>query len=356
MKKLKRIVAFTILMLAVLIAFAAVFRAEVIVGFKNTLVSKLDSKPEAKSTSPATHQCDIEAAHVSDPLRYAQGKDDEEVVGMVAFRACTEAVNQFPNEGRFHFQQGRALRAMNRSEEANREFQTAASLGYESANFYLANTELEAYQQSEDEVHLENARKLLEAAIAFPPAAEQLDKITFSTDGLRHPQIIEALYNEDWDKLQSSRILVIFFLNGMQNTFNNPFNPDGDNCTANMVDVTVKYDLEHGMIGDPSNSVERLLNEGLLKAGSWGGLVILDPAMGGDREKWIAFFEGAGEREARFLAKKYGCHSYVLRRIYRGLLRYARQKRPLSEYGVALLLEGKGAEIFLTPGERITGE
>lgn len=357
MKNLKRIVLTAMLVLPVIVALDLALGAGMLVGVKRTIASRVGHGPTANLTPLATHPCDLQSAHVSDPLRYAQGKEDHEVVGVLALRACSEAVSQYPDEGRFHFQHARAMLALNRQDDANKEFQVAVSLGYQPANFYLATNELTAYNESEDEAHVENARKLLqEAAAAFPPAAEELERLTFTTDGLRHPQIIEALYNRDWSRVRDSRILVIYFLNGMQRMFNNPFNPDGDNCTANMVDVTVSYDLEHGMIGDPTNSLERIFNQGLLKAASWTGLAYLDPKLGGDPEKWIAFFEGAGEREASFLAKKYGCRSYVTRRIYKGLLLYAEQKRPLKEYGFDLLFNGKGAEVFLMPGERITGE
>lgn len=323
-------------------------------GFKEYIANRVSSA--AAPAASSAHRCDVEAAHPSDPLRHDVGKSDEQIVGIIATRACAEALTQFPNEPRFHFQQARALLAMNRGDEAMQEFNKAASLGNQPARYYLAHEELAAYKETLAQDHLENAIKLLtEAAKDFPPAAETLEQITFTTDGMRHPQIIEALYNQDFEKLQPSRILVIHFLNGMQKLLSSPLNPGGDDCLANLVDPTVNYDIERGIAGDPRNTVERLTNQGLLKLASWTGLALRDPAMGGDPEKWIAFFEAAGEREARFITRKYGCMSPVTRRIYQGAVLFMRQQRPLSEYGADLLIHGKGFEVFLTPGETITG-
>ncbi len=307
------------------------------------------------SAASSVNRCDVEAADPSDPLRHDVGKSDEQIVGLTATRACEEALAEFPDEPRFHFQYARALLAMNRGDEAMQEFSKAVSLGNQPARYYVAHEELVTYRETLDEQHLENARTLLtEAAKDFPPAAKTLEQITFTADGQRHPQVIEALYNEDFQKPQNARILMVHFLNGMQKLFSSPLNPGGDQCLV-MVDATANYDIEMGIAGDPRNSLERILNQALLKGASWAGLVVLDPALGGDPEKWIAFFEAQGEAEARKLALRYGCESPVTQRIYRGMVLFLRQKRPLSEYGADLLLHGKGLEVFLTPGETITG-
>jgi tetratricopeptide (TPR) repeat protein len=301
--------------------------------------------------------CDVEAAHIADPNRYASGKSDEEIVPIVAVRVCSEATTQFPNEARFHFQLGRALLAMKRVEEATGSFDTAASLGSQPAKFYLANDELAAYEQSESPDHLERAQQLLdEAANDFPPAAELLVRIVFTTDGLRNPQVIQALHDQDFTRLDPVRILLIFYLNGIQKEISNPFNPDGSNCTSKLADPAVLYDLEIGKVGDPRNTLERFANQALLKGVSWAGVTILDRGLGGDPDKWIAYFEAQGERDARALIQRHGCADPAspLKKVYRGLVLYAQQKRPLIEYGPDLLLHGKGLDVFLTPGETIS--
>ena len=302
------------------------------------------------------HACDVEAAHNFDPMRYAAGKQDEEIIGVMAERACREAITQFPDEPRFHFQLGRALLAMKRPEEATEALQKAVALGSQPAKYYLATFEIEAYGEMEDESHLETARKLLEeSASSFPPAAEQLDRITFTTDGFRHPQLIKALHEGDCQFLNRARILSAHYLNGFHKLLSSPWNPGGDDCPAYLVDPAINYDLEQAIAGDPRNTLERGLYKLELIGASWAGLLAIDPAMGGDPEKWAAYLEAQGERDARFLAHKYGCTSPVTKKIYKGVVQFGRAKRPLSEYGAELLFKGVGAEIFLQPGERITG-
>jgi hypothetical protein len=339
--------------LTAIVAVVAVFAYIALTSgnFKQYVASRVISTPAASSV----HRCDVEAADPSDPLRHDIGKSDEQIVGIMATRACEEALAQFPDEPRFHFQYARALQAINRGDDAMQEFNKAVSLGNQPARYYVAHEQLATYKETLAEEHLENARKLLtEAAKDYPPAATTLQQITFTTDGWRHPQVMVALYNEDFKKFENSRILMVHFLNGMQKLFSSPLNPGGNECLV-MVDATANYDIEMGIVGDPRNSVERALNQALLTGASWAGLIVLDPAMGGDPEKWMAFFEAAGEAEARKLANRYGCESPVTQRIYRGMLLFLRQKRPLSEYGADLLLHGKGLKVFLTPGETITG-
>lgn len=53
--------------------------------------------------------CDLAAAHPSDPDRVAPGVPTNQVVTHVAIPACRRAVAAQPEEGRFHYQLGRAL-------------------------------------------------------------------------------------------------------------------------------------------------------------------------------------------------------------------------------------------------------
>ena len=53
--------------------------------------------------------CDLAAAHPSDPDRVGPGVPTNEVVTHVAIPACRRAVEAHPEEGRFHYQLGRAL-------------------------------------------------------------------------------------------------------------------------------------------------------------------------------------------------------------------------------------------------------
>jgi len=55
------------------------------------------------------HDCDIEAAHPSDPDRVGEGRASGEVVTSRAIPACRRAIDEWPDVARFHYQLGRAL-------------------------------------------------------------------------------------------------------------------------------------------------------------------------------------------------------------------------------------------------------
>lgn len=59
--------------------------------------------------SEEPHSCDAAVAHNSDPDRVAPGVSSREVVVQVAIPACREAVAEYPDVARFHYQLGRAL-------------------------------------------------------------------------------------------------------------------------------------------------------------------------------------------------------------------------------------------------------
>lgn len=55
------------------------------------------------------HDCDIEAAHPSDPDRVGPGRSSDDVDTDRAIAACKRAVAEEPDVARFHYQLGRAL-------------------------------------------------------------------------------------------------------------------------------------------------------------------------------------------------------------------------------------------------------
>lgn len=55
------------------------------------------------------HECDLQAAHPSDPDRVGSAKGSREVVTHLAIPACRQAVSDYPEEARFHYQLGRAI-------------------------------------------------------------------------------------------------------------------------------------------------------------------------------------------------------------------------------------------------------
>lgn len=88
------------------------------------------------------HECDLQAAHPSDPDHVGPGRSSGEVILQKAIPACREAVASHPDEARFHYQLGRALTywADANSGDSAEGFQyvrQAAEMGYTQALFVL---------------------------------------------------------------------------------------------------------------------------------------------------------------------------------------------------------------------------
>lgn len=95
----------------------------------------VDSLAQQAALNPKApvHSCDQLAANPIDPGRAAAGVATALLRAEAAIRACQEAVRVYPQELRFQFQLGRALRQANRVEEAFHWYRTAAERGYAGA-------------------------------------------------------------------------------------------------------------------------------------------------------------------------------------------------------------------------------
>jgi hypothetical protein len=88
------------------------------------------------------HSCDVEAAHPSDPDHVGEGKSSDAVVTHRAIPACREAVREFPEEARFHYQLGRAIVYWAGANDADysegmKYLENAAAMEYTQAMFVL---------------------------------------------------------------------------------------------------------------------------------------------------------------------------------------------------------------------------
>lgn len=88
------------------------------------------------------HECDVQAAHPSDPGRVSPGRGSGEVVTHRAIPACRQAIDDYPDVARFYYQLGRALvywADANNGDTAEGvdHIQRAADMGYAQALFVL---------------------------------------------------------------------------------------------------------------------------------------------------------------------------------------------------------------------------
>jgi hypothetical protein len=307
--------------------------------------SELTLKNSADTTLP----CDLESAHPADPQRFAPGKEDHEIVPVLGVQACMEAAKQFPSTPRFQFQLGRALLAMKRTEESEAQFAAAYSAGYKQAGFYLGESKLKSYWESESLDDFEKARELLiEASGSFPPADERLTEITFDANLFAVPHIAQALYDEDYETLNRARLLTALYLRGMHDFLATEFNPENNDCPAYIVDPSITFNLDRAVEGDPRNTLEGAKYYLVIKAAEIGGKFIWDPVWKGKREKWVEYYQGLGRRDGQFIAHHQGCSSPVTARLYRNLTTFSRLQRPLSEYAEGML-RGDAKALFEKP-------
>lgn len=88
------------------------------------------------------HACDLAAASPLDPQGLGLSVENFELVPDKALAACSEAVAQFPNEPRFHYQLYRAHVAKRQFEKAGTSVKTAQALGHVRAHLGLGQLEL----------------------------------------------------------------------------------------------------------------------------------------------------------------------------------------------------------------------
>ncbi len=86
--------------------------------------------------------CDVEAAHPSDPDHVGEGRGSSEVNTSRAIQACRDAIDEYPDNPRFHYQLGRAMvyeadASGGDDSEGMAHVATAADMGYTQALFVL---------------------------------------------------------------------------------------------------------------------------------------------------------------------------------------------------------------------------
>ena len=84
----------------------------------------------AANNTQQIENCDLFAAHPFDPKKRAAGTTYTQLQPNAAIYSCNAAILSQPNEGRLHFQLGRALEKANQLQQAIAAYQRAAQLGH----------------------------------------------------------------------------------------------------------------------------------------------------------------------------------------------------------------------------------
>lgn len=107
------------------------------------------------------HPCDMAAASPLDPQGLGLSVENFEMVPDTALAACTQAVAQFPNESRFHYQLYRAHVGKRQFEQAEASVNTALALGHVRAHLGLGQLELAQRQGVTSETHKPVSARIL---------------------------------------------------------------------------------------------------------------------------------------------------------------------------------------------------
>jgi hypothetical protein len=147
-------------------------------GLLACLVLPWPATAQTASVTDIVQECDVLAAHPSDPQRVSEGVADDRIVARLAIVACETAIKADAADPRHVFQLGRALLASGRKADATPQFQKAADRGYAAAWAYLG----DAYQFGYGvPVDLEKARGAYIKSVqgGFQAASDLVDQMNF---------------------------------------------------------------------------------------------------------------------------------------------------------------------------------
>jgi len=99
----------------------------------------LNGAPKVVQVDLTPDPCDLQAADHLDPEGVGLARFANEIAPEAALLACQAAVAREPQNGRFHYQLGRAYAALRRHDEARTEWDTARKLGHSRASYAIGN-------------------------------------------------------------------------------------------------------------------------------------------------------------------------------------------------------------------------
>lgn len=305
-----------------------------------TLALALFLGPTAEpAQAQSVMQCDELAAHPSDPEGLVNGVYDGEIDIQAAIPACTQALADDPNNPRLQFQLGRAYWEADRDAEAVDMFRRAAVGGdYAAAYAFLGIAYEYGYATGTPETELARSLYLVAQERGFTPADDLLAALapdrpmnalpgSTAVDFSRYkqPEILENIYEEQFDALNEDPLKVVFYLRGMYDFFKQEVNWFDLKC-AHLHDTRLTQKVVRNLMGaNPQTTVsganaiiERVLAQvqEKLQKGDLAGLVA------GYMEMQILPDEG--KRDAGHLVSDHdnNCEADTIVRLYKNAQYY----------------------------------
>ncbi|SEG79175.1 sel1 repeat family protein [Bosea lathyri] len=232
-------------------------------------------------------ECDILAAHPSDPKRMAEGVSDDRIVPRLAVRACEQAIKEDSKDPRFSFQLGRALLAAGKKTEAATEFRKSAQAGHAAGWAYLGDALQFGHGQPID---YEKAREAYGKARdgGFERAAELVSQLNFLPD-MYAIGIMAQLYSRDF-----SAIATI-----------------ARESNRKWLTRAYVFSLVQKLVGECDEVIAPTRIVALYTfryGGGWSGET--------DAQTSVGIFSAVGEHDARLFLKRHGCDGVIAKHVF----------------------------------------
>ncbi len=197
-------------------------------GIDSFTVSTTGGAPEVVELALELDPCDADAGDHLDPEGVGPGRYPNEIDPAIALPACLEAVERFPDVGRFHYQLGRVQLAMRDYDAAQSSFAQARDLGHTRAWValgLLVTTEDAQSRGLVDAPAPEEATRLYQKGV---DAGDPYAMHTLGRELLRHGSDEEAR-RRGFDLLQQAvQFGHTFSMNELGAYYMNPELPDAD--------------------------------------------------------------------------------------------------------------------------------
>jgi tetratricopeptide (TPR) repeat protein len=254
--------------------------------------------------------------------------EDDEEGAEIAYAACFEAAQLAPDDVETLYRLGTSAFQTKRMDEAVENFRKAEHLGYCNALYFLGE---DAWYGQKDADRAEDYYKRGAACGDERAAAEIFSPKVFERSA--RPEIIEALYNSDMQKLNKVRFVTASYVAGFYEALCEQYQgKDMDTCwKANYCrGGEIQNQLQAAEKGDAPNVVEGMAYEWLLPK----AYQVFVPGLGSQAmEEFRKSERLAGSGDELRMVESSKCGALLPHRIVTGLETFAKTKRSLVEVG-----------------------
>ena len=256
--------------------------------------------------------------------------EDDEAGAELAYSACYEAAQLAPGDAEILYRLGTSALQSQRMEEAVENFRKAEHLGYCNALYFLGE---DAWYGQKDANRAEEYYKRGAACGDERAAAEIFSARTFERSA--RPELIEALYNSDMEKLNKVRFVTASYVAGFYEALCEQYQgKDMDTCwKVNYCrGGEVQIQLQAAEKGDAPNVIESMAYEWLLPR----AYQVFVPGLGSQGiDEFRKGERTAGSGDELRMVESSKCQALLPHKIVNGLETFAKTKRSLLQVGQA---------------------